>query len=280
MGQYEASPGEGLLVTRILLYSPPYKKKSRLSYEKCPLVSGVSLLYHVPMKTLITLLLACCLGGAMAQSNLPVCQEEKSTWTNCYGTETYSNGNKYVGEFKDNKPNGQGTFILADGAIYVGEFKDGMPNGQGAIILDDGDKYVGKWMDGMRNGLGTHSNSDGHKYVGEFKYNGYYGQGTFTWTDGRTQVGECKHSKRNGQVFYTFSDGRKYVGGYENDRFSGQGIEFQANGKVLRSGIWLEGWLIESKLIDVAIFTRISNLSNVVSNLAQLSKTEKKAKQK
>jgi hypothetical protein len=30
----------------------------------------------------------------------------------------------------------------------------------------------------------------------------------------------------------------------------------------------------------VAIFTRISNLSNVVSNLAQLSKTEKKAKQK
>ena len=73
MGQYEASPGEGLLVTLILLYSPTYKKKSRLSYEKCLLVSGVSLLYDVQMKTLTTLLLACCFGSAVAQSNLPAC---------------------------------------------------------------------------------------------------------------------------------------------------------------------------------------------------------------
>ena len=33
---------------------------------------------------------------------------------------------KYVGEFKDNKPNGQGTWTYYNGDKYVGEWKDGV----------------------------------------------------------------------------------------------------------------------------------------------------------
>lgn len=40
-------------------------------------------------------------------------------------------GRKYVGEFKDGKPDGRGTNVLPDGSKYVGEFKDGKGNGQG-----------------------------------------------------------------------------------------------------------------------------------------------------
>ena len=39
-------------------------------------------------------------------------------------------------------------------------------------------------------------------------------------------------------------------------------------------------FLVQSKFIDVATFTRIPNLSNSASNLAQLRKTEEQAKQK
>ena len=46
-------------------------------------------------------------------------------WDNCYGTYAFSNGAKYVGEFKDSKENGQGTYTEADGSKVTGEFKDG-----------------------------------------------------------------------------------------------------------------------------------------------------------
>jgi len=36
-----------------------------------------------------------------------------------------ASGNKYVGEYKDNKRNGQGTFTYADGTIEEGIWKDG-----------------------------------------------------------------------------------------------------------------------------------------------------------
>ena len=44
---------------------------------------------------------------------------------NGYGTFTWTDGAKYVGEFKDGLQHGQGTYITTDGAKYVGEFKDG-----------------------------------------------------------------------------------------------------------------------------------------------------------
>ena len=39
-------------------------------------------------------------------------------------TYTFTNGNKYVGDWNDDKKNGQGTFIWPDGEKYVGEWKD------------------------------------------------------------------------------------------------------------------------------------------------------------
>jgi hypothetical protein len=49
---------------------------------------------------------------------------------NGHGTYTYTNGDKYVGEYKNDKRNGQGTYTMANGTVYKGLFKD--------------DKYVGK----------------------------------------------------------------------------------------------------------------------------------------
>ena len=57
--------------------------------------------------------------------SLPKCPSNWTwnTWTNCFGTFTWTDGSKYVGEFRDDKPNGQGTYIFADGSIHVGEIR-------------------------------------------------------------------------------------------------------------------------------------------------------------
>jgi hypothetical protein len=47
--------------------------------------------------------------------------------------------------------NGQGTITYSDGGKYVGEWKDGKRNGQGTMTLSDGQKYVGEWKDGKIN---------------------------------------------------------------------------------------------------------------------------------
>ena len=43
---------------------------------------------------------------------------------NGYGTSTWADGEKYVGEWKDGKEDGQGTYTYANGDKYVGEFKE------------------------------------------------------------------------------------------------------------------------------------------------------------
>ena len=65
--------------------------------------------------------------------------------TNGHGTMTWANGDKYVGEFKDEKFNGQGIYTFANGDEYVGEFKDHKANGQGTHTLSNGSIKRGIW---------------------------------------------------------------------------------------------------------------------------------------
>ena len=145
---------------------------------------------------------------------------------NCFngqGTYTVTNGDKYVGDFKDGNYNGQGTYTFANGNKYVGGFKDGKYNGQGTYYFADGEKYVGDFKDGEYNGQGTLTFANGNKYVGEFKDSKYNGQGTFTFANGDKYEGYLQDSKRNGQGIYTYANGNKYEGDYRDDKMHGQG---------------------------------------------------------
>ena len=48
----------------------------------------------------------------------------KGDCINGYGTYTYANGSKYVGEWKDGKENGQGTYKFANGKVDKGIWKN------------------------------------------------------------------------------------------------------------------------------------------------------------
>ena len=80
------------------------------------------------------------LASATAIFALPNCPSDQTKrYHNCFGTYTYADGSKYVGEWKDDKRNGQATYTYADGSKYVGEYKDNKWNGLGFFILKSGD---------------------------------------------------------------------------------------------------------------------------------------------
>jgi hypothetical protein len=55
----------------------------------------------------------------------------------------YGCGDQYVGEFKNDQPNGKGTMIYSDGNTYRGEFEDSIANGQGTMFCSDGSILIG-----------------------------------------------------------------------------------------------------------------------------------------
>jgi len=111
-------------------------------------------------------------------------------------------------------PNGKGTFTYANGNKFVGEFKDDKYNGQGTFTFADGMKYVGEWKDGKRDGQGTETNANGSKFVGEFKDNKPNGQGTFTLANGARQIGEYKDGYLSGLGIRYDDKGKIIVSGY------------------------------------------------------------------
>ena len=163
-------------------------------------------------------------------SKLPDCKSSSTYRHNCFGTYTHADGDKYVGEFKDNKGHGQGAYNYVNGDKFVGEYKDGKRHGQGAYTFASGNKFVGEWKNGKRHGQGAYTFASGDKYVGEWKNGKRHGQGTYTYASGSKYVGEFKNNKRHGQGTYTYVGGDKYVGEYKNGKWNGQGTYTYASG--------------------------------------------------
>jgi len=156
---------------------------------------------------------------------------------NGQGIYTYSNGAKYIGEYKNGLENGQGTYNYADGDKYVGEYKNGLANGQGTYNYADGRKYVGEFKLNQYHGQGTFTYPDGGSYVGEFKVNQYHGQGTYTYSNGAKYIGEYKYGRRHGLGTVNNVDGSKYVGEFNNGAINGKGVFFKVSGET-ESGIF------------------------------------------
>ena len=170
--------------------------------------------------------------SATASFALPNCPPDQTErYHNCFGTYTWTSGEKYVGEFRDDKTNGQGVRTYPNGNKYVGEEKDGKKDGQGTLTFANGDKYVGEFKDDKRNGQGTYTFADGEKYVGEFKDGKINGQGTYTFASGEKYVGEFRDDKTNGQGVRTYPNGSKYVGEEKDGKKDGQGTLTFANGE-------------------------------------------------
>jgi SH3-like domain-containing protein len=79
------------------------------------------------------------------------------------GIYSYSNGEKYEGQFKDGERHGRGILNFPDGNKYIGQFKNGKRHGQGILNLPDGSYYMGEWKDDLPKEQRTEKNPDDTK---------------------------------------------------------------------------------------------------------------------
>ena len=150
---------------------------------------------------------------------------------NGFGTAFYSDGSKFIGEWKDDKKNGKGIMIDSNGTILTlfGKWKEDSLilnkyisflnrryYGKVIFIHADGCKYEGQWKNGMMNGKGTYYNPDGTIfYIGEWKDDLMNGKGVSFYEHGIKQYeGDWKHGLANGKGIMYRDDGSKQ---YEGD---------------------------------------------------------------
>ncbi len=180
----------------------------------------------------------------------------KGNCVNGKGTFIWPNGDKYNGDWKNQKPHGLGTFKWVDGTKYIGDWKFGLQDGQGTVTWANGDKYIGGRKNGEADGQGTFIYANGTAQSGEWKNgnlierdssgiaigcvegNCINGKGTFKWPNGDRYEGDWVNSQRTGQGKYFYSSGGGvYNGEWKNNNRHGEGTMIWNDG-VKQVAIW------------------------------------------
>ena len=179
----------------------------------------------------------------------------KGNCVNGKGTKIWPNGDKYNGNWKNEKPHGLGTFIWVNGTKYIGDWEFGIQNGQGTVTWANGDKYIGGRKNGKADGQGTFIFANGITQSGEWKNGNLIerdssgkaigcvegncdnGKGTGVWEKGFKYVGEWKMQNMHGFGIGTWPNGDRYEGDWVNDQRTGQGKYFYSGGGVY-TGEW------------------------------------------
>lgn len=81
-------------------------------------------------------------------------KHEETSFRMGFGTMNYKNGDKYYGEWKNDKKHGFGFFYKGT-SLYCGEFYEGKKYGKGIEFDENGLFFTGHYKDDKRNGKGS-----------------------------------------------------------------------------------------------------------------------------
>lgn len=130
---------------------------------------------------------------------------------------TYGNGS-YLGEciVVDGTPveDGRGTFTWSNGDRYEGDFVRGVRSGRGIFFWSDGRRYEGGFLDDVRSGDGTMHWNDGTVYEGGFSEGLMSGRGRLVWPSGEWYEGDFLEGRMDGRGVHHAADGTPI---YEGD---------------------------------------------------------------
>ena len=115
-----------------------------------------------------------------------------------YGSQTYPDGGRYLGQFKAGVIDGDGSYIYPNGDVYSGSWFDGKKNGTGTYLFKENDSsFKGTWKNGNIS-VGSWIHKDGTIWDGTFANGRPCGYGTFSFKNGNVQPGEyIEQNKRS-----------------------------------------------------------------------------------
>ncbi|XP_062410075.1 MORN repeat-containing protein 3 [Sardina pilchardus] len=158
------------------------------------------------------------------------------------------NGDKYTGEWLDNKKHGKGTQVWKkSGVIYDGDWKYDKRDGYGTFSrLDPATNdykriYCGEWKNGKKDGFGTHFYGENSWYEGEWNEGLRFGWGRMYYANGDTYEGEWLKDNHHGQGMLRLANENRYEGGWRQGKKHGPGkFLYQKKGQ-LYEGSWENG---------------------------------------
>ena len=131
---------------------------------------------------------------------------------------TYSNGDVYDGEWKNNKRHGEGAIVFQNKTTYTGRWSNNKINGYGTYKYFNGDLYEGTFDNGVKSGDGKMTYYNGDVYTGKWKNDLRHGIGKQTYkTNGDAFEGSWRKDKRNGQGKLTKQSGEVVEDTWEDD---------------------------------------------------------------
>ena len=86
----------------------------------------------------------------------------------------YSDGSRYIGEVRGDRPHGMGKMYYANSYEYFGEWENGQKNGVGKLSYPSSSTrqtafYFGEWKDDKKDGKGLSGYRDGTSVIDEWK---------------------------------------------------------------------------------------------------------------
>ena len=143
---------------------------------------------------------------------------------------TYLNGDKYEGDWVENKRHGFGTYFKLERGRhrveYHGTFVEGKREGFGVFFSPEGERYEGEWTASKRHGRGrqTFAPKPGDDpdlpgadvYEGDWVMDERTGSGVMRYANGDVWTGEwVKGEKHGAGTFFNMQNRTRYEGVWE-----------------------------------------------------------------
>jgi len=146
---------------------------------------------------------------------------------NCFASHTWSNGERYAGEWQHGSMHGYGTFYYADKSIRSGYWQFGKWS-----LSPTETQIFSQCKNGTyHNCHGSYTFDNLDVYTGKFVYGRGHGRGKKVWNNGKSYVGDFVEGKMQGKGIYTWPNGDVCLGSWLQDRSIGSGVFVTANGE-------------------------------------------------
>lgn len=176
----------------------------------------------------------------VSTKDLPNTENLDDIFKDVTGIFTWTDGESFEGQYKNQDLYGWGTFTWKDGSSYHGIWTKGLRDIFGIHTFNDS-TYSGEWKNDKFDGDGCIEYKNGNVLAGEFSNNRFDDpNGFFRYANGDEYRGEFENSLFHGKGIFTYNDGRKYIGEWKHGEKHGDGIFYWPDGDIYK-GTWING---------------------------------------